>query len=60
MELTNLERAKMDSKDFWYWFLASNEIDLDTKVHIMETFSDGKVESIQSYMKDELNLDVEG
>ena len=49
----------MESKDFWYWFLASNEIDLDTKVHIMETFSDGKVESIQTYMKADLSLDVE-
>ncbi len=36
-----LEEAKkatnnFDEKDFWYWFLAPNKIDLDTKVHIME------------------------
>ncbi len=46
----------MTNKDFWYWFLAPNEIDLDTKVHIIETFADGKVQDIQSYMKDELDI----
>ena len=25
-----------DEKDFWYWFLSPNKIDLDTKVHVLE------------------------
>jgi len=49
----------MDSRDFWYWFLAPNEIDLDTKVHIMMLFAGGKTHDIQSYMEDELGIVVE-
>ena len=46
-----------NSTDFWYWFLAPNEIGLDTKVAIMAKFADKKAEDIQSYVKDELGFD---
>ena len=49
----------MDSTDFWYWFLAPNEIGLDAKVAIMQSFADGEFKSVETYIKDELNLDVE-
>ncbi len=48
----------VDNLDFWYWFLAPNEMDLDTKVGIMENFSDKKAQDIQSYIKNELNFDI--
>lgn len=25
-----------DEKDFWYWFLSPNKIDLDTKARVLE------------------------
>jgi len=48
----------VDNLDFWYWFLAPNEIDLDTKVKLMESFADEKAQDIQSYIKNELNFDI--
>ena len=47
----------VDNLDFWYWFLAPNEIGLDAKVAIMSEFADKKAQDIQSYVKDELGFD---
>lgn len=47
----------MSNLDFWYWFLAPNEIGLDAKVAIMARFADKKTEDIKSYVKDELGFD---
>jgi hypothetical protein len=42
-----------EGTDFWYWFLTYDQMDNDTKVHILDWFmSEFDNKDITNYMKD--------
>jgi hypothetical protein len=49
-EVTN----NFDGNDFWYWFLTYDQMDNDTKVHILDWFMSEfyPIEGVVEYMQD--------
>ena len=49
-----IEADNYSEQDFWYWFLSQNQMDMDTKVHILDWFMSEHypIENIASYMKE--------
>ena len=47
------ETYDFEPSDFWYWFLQTEEMDRDTKVDIINWFTEEQLEngSIVNYMK---------
>jgi len=46
--------CNFEDRDFWWWFITTNDIDLDTKVNILDWFMSEfyTVEQIVDYLKD--------
>ncbi len=44
-----------EDRDFWWWFITTDDMDLDTKVNILDWFMSEfyTVEQIVDYLKDE-------
>ena len=44
-----------EDKDFWWWFITTDDMDLDTKVNMLDWFMSEfyTVEQIVDYLKDE-------
>ena len=59
MSITYKELAEVtcnfDDRDFWWWFITTDDMDLDTKVNILDWFMSEfyTVEQIVDYLKDE-------
>ncbi len=59
MSITYEELAKVtynfEDRDFWWWFITTDDMDLDTKVNILDWFMSEfyTVEQIVDYLKDE-------
>ncbi len=59
MSITYEELAKVtcnfEERDFWWWFITTDDMDLDTKVNILDWFMSEfyTVEQIVDYLKDE-------
>ena len=59
MSITYKELAKVtcnfEERDFWWWFITTDDMDLDTKVNILDWFMSEfyTVEQIVDYLKDE-------
>ena len=48
------ETHDFEERDFWYWFLTYDQIDMDTKVHILDWFMSEfyPIEGVVEYMQD--------
>ena len=53
-ELANVT-CNFEDRDFWWWFITTDDMDLDTKVNILDWFMSEfyTVEQIVDYLKDE-------
>tara|TARA_R100000278_G_scaffold118694_1_gene99502 strand:+ start:117 stop:308 length:192 start_codon:yes stop_codon:yes gene_type:complete len=47
--------CNFEDRDFWWWFITTDDMDLDTKVNILDWFMSEfyTVEQIVDYLKDE-------
>lgn len=54
LEELRKETHNFEERDFWYWFLTYEQIDMDTKVHILDWFMSEfyPIEGVVEYMQE--------